>query len=388
MKPIQRIAGGLFALLIAPLAGAAPSVWQGHIGTLPIVLEQQVDQGGKPECSGRYFYPRHRLDITLDGDINAEGGCVFSEFRPRAGADERTVLWRMRPAEGATWRGEWIGLDGKRLPVALTRVDANALPQARDASLNSVRDAFDPYVWLRLSALKLQPGKRQTFQGRQLQWQREPVSGIELFNVSAGYPPNELARINHALTRRHWEWVNASFECQSGVPAGEQGFDGTTVTPRLMSDRLFSVSLFTSYYCGGAHPDFGDAPLNLDIASGRELRLEDVLWVGKGQPVFNRGTGETDWSRAWGDYRDKTFAPWVIAQFSAIYPAQMAVPSVPDEGCNYHDPDTWKFPTWYATARGIHLLPSTYRAARFCENSDWAILPWSVVRRYPGAFKF
>ena len=387
MKRIHVIAGGLLSLLVVPLAAATPSVWQGHIGTLPIVLERHVDQAGKPSCSGRYFYTRYRLDITLDGKTNAGGGCQFSESKPRAGLDEPKVQWRMRPTEGATWRGEWIGVDGKRLPITLARVDANALPSAREASLNSVRSEFEPYAWLRLATLKLQPGKRQTFQGRQLQWQREPISGIELFNVSAGYPEQDRARINHALIRRHWIWVNESFECQSGVPAGERGFEEATVTPRLMSDRLFSVSLFTSYYCGGAHPDFGDNPINLDVATGRELQLEDLLWVGKGPPQF-RGASQQDWNQAWADYRSKTFAPWVISQFSAIYPAQMAMPSVPDDGCNYHDPDTWELPTWYATVRGIHLLPSTYLAARFCENSEWAILPWSVVRRHPGTFKF
>lgn len=386
MKPIRWMATGLLSLLITPFASAAPSVWQGHIGRLPIVVERHVDETGKPACAGRYFYTRHRLDIRLDGEADAAGGCLLRELPSRWDEAAPKVQWRMRPAHNGQWRGEWIGLDGRRLPIQLTRVSASKLPPASDASLNSVRGEFEPYAWLRLTTLKLQPGKRETFQYRELQWQREPVSGIELFNVRAGYPANDLVRINRALARRHWAWIDESFECRSGNPTGEDGFDTAIATPRLMSDRLLSVSLFTSYYCGGAHPDFADVPLNLDVASGRELRLEDVFWIGKGEPLF-KAVGGQDWNQAWADYRNNTFAPWVVEQFKRLYPQEMAVPSDPEDACDYHASEVWQFPAWYATPDGIHLAAYFYRAARACDNPDWAVLPWSLVQRHPGTLR-
>lgn len=50
-----------------------------------------------------------------------------------------------------------------------------------------------------------------------------------------------------------------------------------TVTPRLLTPTRVSVSVFTSYVCGGAHPDFGDAPINLDAQTATPLTLEDIL---------------------------------------------------------------------------------------------------------------
>ena len=369
------------ALLMAilPFANAQAAddtqVWQGTLGQQAIVMKR--DDG---RCGGRYFYRRHRIDITLMGDDKA-ARCTLQEMPPRWSDDTPKPEWRMQSPQGERWQGEWVGVDGKRLPIALTRL--RALPAAKEASLTALRGDFDPYAYLRLSALALKPAKRETVNGYALQWRSQPDSGIELFDVAAGYTPEARARINHLLHRRLWEWVNAAFECRSGHGAEGSDFD-TRTTLRHIDTRVLSASLFTSYYCGGAHPDFGDAPLNIDVRTGRELDLEDVLWVGKGKPLHD-GPGD-EWNAAWADYRGEVFAPWVVRQLARRYPAEMAAPR--DEGsCDYRDPEVWKFPAWYVTPKGIHLAASFARVARACDDPDWAVLPWPVVDTHRGAVR-
>ena len=354
------------------------TVWQGTLGREAIVVEKSAGMAGNPDCGGRYFYRRYRLDIRLDGKADATGACTMEELPARWSEDDPKPTWHMGlPAQGR-WDGEWVGTDGRRLPIRLARV--TELPEAAAPSLTALRGDFDPYTYLRLSTLTLRPDQRETVNGYGLRWLLQPDSDIRLFEVTSGYPPAAQAAINTRLHRRLWQWVEDQYQCRSGSEPGAAGFDAADATLRHIDARVVSVSLFTSYYCGGAHPDFGDAPLNIDARNGAELRLEDVLWLGKGDPV-HQGAGKLD--RAWAQYRQATFAPWVVAQFETLYPDEMRPPEG-DDGCDYRTPDVWDFTDWYVLPSGIHLAAYFPRVLRVCDDPDWAVLPWRVVEAHPG----
>ena len=369
--------------LPASVAGAGEPdavIWQGSLGAQRIIVEQTSDMAAKSDCGGRYFYERHRVDIRLEGKPGANGVCTMQEWPPRWDDGTPKPEWRMRVPAGERWQGEWIGVDGRSLPIRLSRV--TALPDALEPSLTALRRDFDPYAYLRLSALKLQPVKRESVNGFALRWLRQPDSDIRLFEVTSGYAPEAQRAINRTLHRQLWQWVEDQYECRSGGAPGEAGFDMAEATLRHIDARVVSVSLNTSYYCGGAHPDFGDSPLNIDARNGRELRLEDVLWVGQGRPVHeNESPDELD--DAWMDYQRKTFAPWVVSQLQRLYPGEMT--RDPDgDSCDYADPEVWDFSSWYVLPTGIHLAAYFPRVMRMCDDPEWAVLPWSVVDAHPG----
>jgi hypothetical protein len=87
--------------------------------------------------------------------------------------------------------------------------------------------------------------------------------------------PPACSGINQLLAERQWQEVASYFDCQLGGTRTAGADFEQTVTPHLLGNKLLSVSIFTSYYCGGAHPDFADNPLTLDVASGKQLQLED-----------------------------------------------------------------------------------------------------------------
>lgn len=370
--------------LVAIIRGAAQAeepgkVWQGVLGPSEIVVRIDAPAKGSADLEGRYFYRRHRMDIQLRGKASADGRIALREGRGYDDAAQSS--WKMQAPAQEQWDGEWIGPKGKRLPIHLHAVVLQSLPTARDPGLQALRGEIDSYEWLRFADLTLQKRKLQQVDGYTLQWLRQPESGIDLFEVVSGYPEAQLQLINARLRKQLWGWIGNYYDCVSGARDGQGEFQ-TATTLRHVSPKILSVSLFSSFYCGGAHPDFADAPLNIDPRDGRELDLDDVLWLGPGKALHEAKGNE--WNQAWSDYRSKRFAPWAVAQLKAAYPSEFRTG---EDECNYADPEVWQFAQWYATPKGIHVSAYFARVARSCDDPDWAILPWKAVDAHPGTVR-
>lgn len=359
MNAILRLRRVVAAVLLscAPLAQADDAVWQGTVGTAAVVVELPVDEG---PAYGRYFYMRYRRDIPIEG--RRDGGVLRLE--------EDSGAWVMHVGEDGALAGEWTGRDGRRLPVRLA--PARAPPDPDRAALA----ADDLYAAWRIAGLRLRPVRVEAVGAYRLQWYDEATTGVELFQVVAGYGPAERERLNRRLRDRHWRMVADAAECQS-VKHGEYVL---TTTLRRIAPEILSVSLFASWSCGGAHPDFGDDPLNLDPRTGLLLELEDVLWLGTGTPPRMGGATQD----AFFDYRGTVLAPWLARTMARHHPDGMRGQDGED-GCTYADPERWRFPSWYATDAGLYLGPSFPRVARSCEYPEWPVLPWREVRAHPGA---
>ncbi|WP_408950827.1 hypothetical protein [Lysobacter sp. Hz 25] len=349
---------------------AAAELWQGSIGGLPVV----VSLDGDTDIDGQYFYRKHLLDQRLQGRRDDD---AHLHLRVETRDGEVTERWELWP-KGRDLLGQWQGGKGKKLPIQLHKVDIAALRAGADGARYR-RGVDDGYEALRIGALELKSGKRETFAGHRLQWWVEPRSGIDLFQVESGYDVATLARINAVLRERQWKSVASYFQCKS-FEMGE--YEQTTI-PRYMDERVLSVSLFTSYDCGGAHPDFGDSPLNLDVRSGRELELEDVLWLGKGRPPRPNDDDRAEYQR-WSGYRDDTLAPWLVATLSKLYPAEMAAPKA-DQGCDYRELSDWNLPSWHLRPEGLYVGPIFARVGRACEYPQWPVIPWKLVEAHAGA---
>jgi hypothetical protein len=370
----MRKLGGVLLLILAHGVLAAPQLLQGKVGQAAVVMELDIAKDGAVE--GRYFYRKHHRDIALSGQRQADGSLQLGENLQYG--EERHDL-TLRPQNGG-WVGEWRGPKAsKPVPVSLSAYTQAQWLASNDAALNPLRQR-SAYDYVRLVDLPLKAGKRERVQGHTLQWWDEPVSKIRMFRVLDGYPEANLQKLNQVLAERQWQEVASYFDCQlGGARAAGADFE-QTVTPHLLGNKLLSLSIFTSYYCGGAHPDFADNPLTLDVASGKALQLEDLLWVGKGKPQLARKAGG---ERADYQYEESMLAPWLVNTWTRLYPAQTK-PGQEYE-CDYRDPQVWQFVSWYATPQGLTLGPSFARVARACEYPGWSELPWRVVKQHPGA---
>lgn len=361
---------------LAPMLNAAPEVFTGTLGKLPVVVE--IDADGD-DATGRYFYEKFHKDLPLAGTLKGNQ-LVLAEGDPSAETPQAQLLLQ-RDGEG--WAGQWQGANGKRLPVSLARAQIPPLPEGAGAFMAQQRQEA-PYDYLRLLQTPLKPGKQSAFMGYSLQWLQEPVTGLSMPQLSSGYTDAQRQRLNAALRDRLLAEVVNWHSCQA---SGGSNFDYTqSVAPTYFSASVISLNLSTGYDCGGAHPDSGDAGLNLSVETGQELTLEDVLWLGQGPAKHYEQGSESKDFEALSQYRDDQFAPWVLKVFKRLHPADMKAPKSEDD-CDYSDASVWDFPSWHFTEKGLYLGPYFARVMRACEGPEWSILPWAEVKAHPGAAK-
>lgn len=204
---------------------------------------------------------------------------------------------------------------------------------------------------------------------------REPASGITLFRIETGYSISILNKINSALERQHRDRVAEWKDCK-GYQRGS-GVDISEARSVHLSEDFVSYAWFSSWSCAGtAHPDFGTQGFTFDARTGRELALEDVLYLGASPAPKSETT-------AFYEYRSNVFAPQIIALFTRLYPADMAGAEgeAEEDRCDYSDASVWDHPSWYLTEKGLYLGAHFARAQRPCDEPDWSIVPWDELAR-------
>lgn len=387
LKGLLRLApyaAALFTLISTAHAEEGRRVFTGTLGKMPIVLELNTTQ--QDEVTGRYFYEKYHRDLELSGSLQ-DSTLNLVEGNNRYGDDKPLPTLKLEETANG-WQGEWQSPQGKKLPVKLAEAK---LPAPTSATLPFVAALpnDEPYEYLRLQGLKLKPAKKENFMGYDLQWWTEPETKISLFSVESGLSKDDQQRVNQQLLGRLWNEVISYHSCQ--LRGGENVEFMQQAEPKMISPAVVSLNISTSYYCGGAHPDFGDSPLNIDVKTGHPLSLEDVLWVGEGKPLLHAerdSLGDKPLSEAESDaryrYVSKELVPWVIQQFTALYPTEMKKPAQ-DDDCDFTDESIWGTTPWYFTDKGLYLGAYFARVQRSCDRPDWSILPYSIVKQHPGA---
>ena len=374
LKGLLRLApyaAALFTLISTAHAEDGRRVFTGTLGKMPIVVELNTTQ--QDEVTGRYFYEKYHRDLELSGSLQ-DSTLSLVEGNNRYGDDKPLPTLKLKTTANG-WQGEWQNPKGKKLPVQLTEAKLPA-PTATTLPFIATLPKDDPYEYLRLQGLKLKPEKKETFMGYDLQWWTEPESKVSLFSVESGYTKEEQQRINQQLLGRLWSEVVSYHACM--LQGGENAELWQSVAPTFLSSDVVSLNINTGYDCGGAHPDVGNSPINLNVHTGEAIKLEDVLGVG--HEGSSAGAGD-------GSQRD-VFVQWLINQFTSLYPNEMKKPAEGDEdSCDYTDENVWVVSNWYFTAKGIYLGPYFPRVQRGCDEPEWTILPYSMVKQHPGAVK-
>lgn len=348
----------LLLILLASFPAAAQVLYQGKVGTMAVVME--IDEQSDGSVIGRYFYRKYHRDLMLWG--KRQGDTLYlAQGRPNWDKPLRPDMVLNKYRDG--WRGQWV--NGKKRPVLFTSNVARGLVLNSDVQPWPEATA---YALLRLQDLSLKPSQQQKWSGYQLTWLVEPISGVRQFRLVDN--KGTLAKLNQYLARRHWRDIEEYFSCTGGEPS-QGGMYRQTVTPHYLSEKLFSASFMTEYYCGGAHPDFADQPLNIDLTTGKELALSDVLAI---TPRHNPN-GATE-------EQDLALGLWLLGTFKQLYPSQM---QGDPEGCDYRDPNVWQYPIWHITEQGLYIGPSFARYARACEYPTWSLLPWSAMKANLGS---
>ncbi len=300
MLPSTFGALALAMLLQAPgQAGAAErTVYTGTLqGVGDIVMELDSAAASSGELSGRYFYPRHGVDIPLKGTDKSLAEPLTYTAAKVPGALPAATWQGTRDAQG--YRGVWIDTrTGKQRSFTLQRVaqyDAGAL--ARDGSIDFDEDidaARVPYDTLKLAGHTEPVGDDIGSAMVAYRMWRDPRTQFSYPRLSRHPDKAVMARVNHLLEQRHWRMSHAALACKAsaytsdGPSAGTLGsYDEEVVTVPWLSSAMMTVTESGSLDCGGAHPNNHFDPYTLDLLRGEYLdwnRVFDAYTPGGREP--------------------------------------------------------------------------------------------------------
>lgn len=341
----------------APAFARDDKIYEGAVGNSRVVMA--LDDSSN-EIDGRYFYDSTRRSVDLAGQ---RAGAILKLASDMTG-DKITLT-----ISGEALVGTLVTAKGRSLPISLHLAK---LPRDLPTDLPPTLDLYEK---LQLSGLKLMPQQATTIADKKIRWYREGLSGLRLFRIESGYAPAAMARANHALAEQQWRSVNDWLGCTDtdGLP----GIEMTRTDPPWLGAHVMSYTSSSSWYCAhAAHPDFGTEGHSFDMATGRELTLDDVL-------RFGTARAPAQDSDRWLAYRDKVFARSVVALLRRYHPREMAMPKRADDNCDYSQAYVWKFPSWSLSAKGLWVGAVFARVERVCDSPEWAIIPWTRLSLKP-----
>ncbi|MGV2864475.1 hypothetical protein [Achromobacter sp. AGC39] len=321
--PLVRLMLAALALIASPLyvvaanavaasaASAETSLRSVYVGTLEgageVVMELEGQGSDGSPVTGRYFYPKHGVDIPLKGTPEA-----LAEPRLFHELQEAGIAPDTEAAAAATWqghrdsdgyRGHWVDArTGKQRAFALRRVaqyDPRALaPDSAQAVTDAISGGMGsgishgvrinannaPYETLKLAGYAKPVGPDSGAGAVAYRMWRDPRTQFIYPRLSRHPDPQVMARVNALLEQRHWQMSLAALACKAtaytdGNPAaGTLGsYDDEAITVQWLSTALMTVTESGSLYCGGAHPDNHFEPYTFDLLQGNYLDWNRVL---------------------------------------------------------------------------------------------------------------
>lgn len=277
-------------LLAAGEAAAAPrTVYTGTLqGEGEIVMELDSEAAKDGVVKGRYFYPRHGVDIPLQGtDKGLREPLTVTESKQAAkqpGADPFAATWQgARDAQG--FRGQWIDArTGKQRNFDLKRVaqyEAGSPGRVGSIDFDEDIDATRaPYDTLKLAGHAAAVGPEVGSATVAYRMWSDPRTKFSYPRLVRHPDPQVMQRVNHLLEQRHWRMSHAALACMAaaytsdGPSVGTLGnYDEEVVNVAWLSSAMMTVTESGSLDCGGAHPNNHFDPYTLDL-----LRGEDLDW--------------------------------------------------------------------------------------------------------------
>ncbi|CAB3858795.1 hypothetical protein [Achromobacter deleyi] len=305
---------GALVLAAAGLCGsaafAAPrTVYTGTLqGAGDVVMELDSQAAADGTLRGRYFYPKHGVDIPLKGtpqalreprtyyEIKESGGDPESDAAPPA------ATWSGK-RDAAGYEGKWVDArTGKSRSFKLRRVAEydpaalapDAVQAVTDAISGGVGSGIDvnadidlrhaPYETLKLAGYAVPVGQDIGNAKVAYRLWRDPRTKFSYPRLSRHPDPQVLVRINHLLEQRHWQMNLAALECMATIytdgnpAAGTLGsYDDENITVAWLSTALMTVTESGSLYCGGAHPNNHFDPYTFDLLRGEYLNWNRIF---------------------------------------------------------------------------------------------------------------
>jgi hypothetical protein len=362
LKPIWKINKlvPVFLLLFCSnqLVGQTHS-FSGTIGKYPIYLQMTIT-GSNVE--GYYFYKNKLIDISLAGSfksgtitLNSSDEYVVEVTDP----ETFKFKWPSKAIEG-TWTQK-----GKSLPLKLTPLSAKETNSSKCSNPYFKKEvsAASDLTKVKVGLLKLkQVNSVQIINHIKIRYFEEVNTKITLFRIDSGLVAEKQNNANLYLEYLQISECLSSLECASYSSYGSDY--NYSVSDINLSNDLICFSVFTSYYCGGPHPDESNYGINYHLNSQTKITSSDYLIPNK----------ETAFEERVYNYLAKTVPEYFQERSESDS-------DDPEMDCEYNNRELWTTDCSFVfTPEGIRLLPSFAHYASFCLNPEWSVIPYSELK--------
>ncbi len=359
----------IFLAIAVKSNGQGYFVLEGTVGRYPIVM--MIEKSG-----ATYFYKQYKHDIQLAGATEDRRNLFLQKLVFDSDLDKDTVAesFELKMISNTLfnqWEGFWRDDKGNRLPVSLKLIDTTKYNFSKIPDLQFENTVDRIYNKARLSGLDF-GNDSTTISGQyKLHWFREPLTGINSFEIKSGYPAMVLKKINEVIKEKYFTQLQAYFTCTGRH--GENGEYGSSIAGYFFSSKYISIESYSSWDCGGVHPDSNDDSFTIDARTGKEILDFDELFSFTVEKDFLGKDDDHDL------YTERTQA--IFSILKKLYPKQMSKP-VSEDDCNYSELHCWQYTPWHFTAKGLYIGTSFPHAANACNNPEFSVIPFSVLKRY------
>lgn len=326
---------------------------EGTIGKSPVYMSLSIyppsSTNSETRIMGTYYYKKSLKDIFIDGRIEDNDYILSVED----GLDEIAESFRLAKKVNS-FKGTWTNKNGKTLSVNLKPISrAQGNNQYDNIDIMSDLKANNLYDYVRLSNIQLKRDTVVSIGDKSFVWFSEEHCQAPFFRLGNGFTNQQRQIVNPILDKVHLRNILDQLQCTSRWYYNNDGAGiDYNVSVDYIDDNLLGFQIFASYYCGGAHPDFGGMGYLLDLNNGASYSLSDVY----------------------------DLTPAIISKLlTERYHFEKPIDE-DDDPCDYTDLSVWEFYSWSVNNEGISFTPSFPRVYRSCEDSFF--LPYSDLKPY------
>jgi hypothetical protein len=344
------------------------SYWKGKVGHAQIYMEldcepSKVEAKAYKECENagiRYFYRSSLVDIMLT-EPNKDKTSSYEIKVQKTDYDDKVQeefkLHYHKDKLYGIWKNQ-----KKKLDVQLTRI-----PNLKDwEDFTKLRESF--YRYKRDKIVKFKANK-------ELVLIREKYSNTLLFRLGNRFLSQSRNALNPILDKIQKKSSTFVLECVSALTYGS-GVEQISGDIEYLSSNLLGYIEKSSYYCGGAHPDFYVIHQLYDLHTGKVYQLDDLIDFDKIPLKDKNSSDEIDTIKAkklrWLGFKAKNI------------PLKPNKKQEEEMGYDPYDLIFWQYIEWAYEKDGIRIylnFPAYLRCYRGDKDESFFI-PFEMLQQY------
>lgn len=335
---------------------------EGKLGksTIYFYIQEDVDY-----ISGMYFYQNSLKDILLEGK-KTKNTYTF-EFAEKTD-DTTTEQFTLTKAKN-NFTGTWKNSKDKTAKVSLV-----PLPISKYQPANSSIKIENTLDWVKLNYMEFKQDSISKYQDKEFIWYSEKHCNSPFFRLGSPFSEKIKATINPVLNSIHVNQTLSQLSCASLFYYNDGNGIENTITIGFLNANLLGFQMFSSWYCGGAHPDFGGNGYLIDLNNGKQYEIDDILAFDASVTTEKKSGFES-----FSTYRNEFFAPKLLELINET--EHFVKPKDDSEDyCDYTEIEYWQYPSWNFIEKGIQFTPYFYRAARSCEAPF--LVPFEKLKKF------